>query len=84
MMSSTQAVPRRLGAALSPAVGPMMWMQVGRLKSSNSILLVFGRRAISIQTCNLYELYVGENDSFGEIDFRPLNRNVISSLFLSN
>ncbi|TMS14919.1 Nuclear factor 1 X-type, partial [Larimichthys crocea] len=27
MMSSTQAVPRRLAAALSPAVGLMMWMQ---------------------------------------------------------
>lgn len=59
MMSSTQAVPRRLEAALSPAVGPMMWMQVGKLQSSNPILLVFGRGSISIQTCILHELFVG-------------------------
>lgn len=58
MMSSTQAVPRRLAAALSPAVGPMMWMQVDGLKSSYWIIFVLGRRSISIQTYILHELYI--------------------------
>lgn len=54
MMSSTQAVPQRLAAALSPAVGPMMWMQVDRLKSSYMIVFVLGGRSISIQTYILH------------------------------
>lgn len=57
-MSSTQAVPRRLEAALSPAVGPMMWMQVGRQRSSGPILLVFGRRSISIQTLHFKTSFI--------------------------
>lgn len=60
MMSSTQAVLQRLAAALSPAVGPMMWMQVGRLISPYLILFVLGRGAISIQICILHELYIGK------------------------
>lgn len=57
MMSSTQAVPRRPAAALSPAVGPMMWMQVDGLKSPYWIVFVLGRRSISIQTSVLHELF---------------------------
>lgn len=52
MMSSTQAVPQRLAAALSPVVGPMMWMQVDRLKSSYLMTFVLGRGSISIQIDN--------------------------------
>lgn len=50
MMSSTQAVPQRLAAALSPAVGPMTWMQVDGLKSSSLTVFVLGGGSISIQT----------------------------------
>lgn len=58
MMSSTQAVPQRLAAALSPAVGLMMWMQVDGLKSPYLVVFVLGRRSISIQTYILHELYI--------------------------
>lgn len=58
MMSSTQAAPQRLAAAPSPAVGPMMWMQVDGLKSPYLIVFVLGRRSISIQTYILHELYI--------------------------
>lgn len=41
MMSSTQAVPQRLAAALSPAVGPMTWMQVVSLQPPHKILYTY-------------------------------------------
>lgn len=81
-MSSTQAVPRRLEAALSPAVGPTMWMQVGRPKPSIRLFLCLAEGPYQFRHA-FYMSFMWEG-IIVICYLEPENTSVISYLFLSN